>query len=778
MQHVHVLGAIHALALLTLTWRSAGRLTSPLLPRLAALYLLAWCNLVLTGLMLSLLSRLNRVGLYLAVSLAIAALLDIALRYRVVAPHAMRWPEIGVERTPVDRVVRGVLSGTLALAAIASAIICLAYVPNNWDSATYRFSRAFFYLAQGNLLHTGSLDARMSFYPLNGALLYVFTALYQVPAQVMSLVTYVAWVYTALGVYMAARSWRASRTGGLVAAWACCMSPSILAQATATTDELLAAIPMLLGLVFGREFWISGRRRYALLAAIGTGLGLGTKLHWVFYSVFLVAAAVAIATHALRDRAFGSTLARRLPVLVAAGVLAASLSIPFMVSNYVSSGQITHMVYNRLVLNQPFNVSLALEKIRVSTAEMFLSPIPDLVPPIDREQRQAAYLAFNRFFMNCCFSDLVETVKPPYPGGYFFQGPANPEGFLFYEYTWLGFLPHLLLLVGVTYFLARGFPLASMALVASFFCWHFTSAMQTRYQAGQVGSYYSYAAVLAAAALGPAWDFARTSRGVAGRVLMTCFTIVFVTHMVLAYNLLQYGGLRNLQFLWNRQEPPDAHAVDPPVVEAIRAARNIYIPSTRWELLYWNLMRFNPGARYTTGGELVLPSRDTLMLLSITPRVDGGLLAARLPRGSGPGLTYLGRGDGDHMFAQGNGVAGRFPDRSRHVLLRFAWRRDPASGALEGVESLACCVGIGPDEGVEVRHGLLSRATGTYIWREWSRPGQPSGRLALPPDDRYDRLAIETRSLKHPEEIVRTVYDLGHDYYEIREAEERQAVGA
>ena len=50
---------------------------------------------------------------------------------------------------------------------------------------------------------------------------------------------------------------------------------------------------------------------------------------------------------------------------------------------------------------------------------------------------------------------------------------------------------------------------------------------------------------------------------------------------------------------------------------------SIYIPFTRWELLYWNLMRFNPGARYRTGGELTLPSRDTLMLLSIAPRVDG-----------------------------------------------------------------------------------------------------------------------------------------------------------
>ena len=87
-------------------------------------------------------------------------------------------------------------------------------------------------------------------------------------------------------------------------------------------------------------------------------------------------------------------------MLLVAAVVAASLSTPFIVSNYISSGHITIAEFNRTVLNQPFRLSLALEKIRVNTAELFLSPIPDLVPPIDQEQRRSSYMAFNRFFMS------------------------------------------------------------------------------------------------------------------------------------------------------------------------------------------------------------------------------------------------------------------------------------------------------------------------------------------------------------------------------------------
>ena len=272
MPHVQLIGATHALILIILGWRSAGRLVSSLRPRLAAAGLLIWCDLVLTGLLLSLFSKLDQVALYFSVSLAIATAVEVILRRRSIVPSALETVSVESDNALFDRVLRYVLSGTLVLAAIASAIICLAYAPNNWDSATYRFSRAFFYLAQGNLLHTGNWDPRLSFYPLNGALLYAFPAMYRFSPKWMSLVTYMAWIFTGLSVYVAAQSFRTSRTGSIVAAWLCCLSPSILAQATSTNDELLSAVPILLGLVFAREFWLTNLRRYAILAGIGIGL--------------------------------------------------------------------------------------------------------------------------------------------------------------------------------------------------------------------------------------------------------------------------------------------------------------------------------------------------------------------------------------------------------------------------------------------------------------------------------------------------------------------------
>lgn len=777
MREPQLIGAVHILVLLILGCRSSARLVANPWPRLAVAGLLIWSNLVVTGLLLSLFSKLDHIALYLAVSVGLAVGADIVLRRGRIAPSAMGLVSDDPDESVFDRVLRYGLGGTFALAAVASAIICLSHVPSNWDSATYRFSRAFFYLAQGNLLHIDNWDPRLSIYPLNGALLYVFPALYQFPPWSMALVTYIAWLFTALAVYVAARSFGTSRTGSAVAAWSCGMSPSVLAQATSTNDELLAAVPILLGVVFAREFWLTGQRRHAVLAGLGLGLGLGTKLHWIFYSVFVGALAIVTAVRAVRHADVRSGLARRLPMLLVAAVVAASLSTPFIGANYLSIGQATIAEFNNLVLNRPFRLSLALEKIRVNTAELFLSPFPDLVPPIDREQRRAAYTAFNRFFVGCCFSDLVETVKLSHPGGYAFRGPANPDGYLFREYTWLGFLPHLFLLVGAAGAagaFGRRFPLASVVCVLSFFCWHATTAMQTRYQDGSI--YYSFAAVLAAGGLGPAWDFARRSRQTARRLFMVCFFIVFGTHLMLGYNLLQFGELRNLRFLWRGEPAPDAHPVDARVADAVRSARAIYIPYTRWEVLYWNFMRFNPTARYTTGKELVLPASRTLMLLSIAPLVDTGIDAARfparLPSTTGPGLTYLGRADGDHVFAQGDGVESRFPERRGYVLLRFTWSRDEQSRAIKGVEAIACCVGNGPADRVEWRFELLSRTTGKQIVGEWARPGSSTLGIRSLGDARFDTLVIETRGVDHPDEVVRTVHDLTRQFYDIRARED------
>lgn len=417
-------------------------------------------------------------------------------------------------------------------------------------------------------------------------LAYVFFALYQFGEHWMYFVTGLAWIFAGLGIYSAARGLGASHTGSVVAAWLGLMSPNVLAQAASTNDEVLAATPILIGLSFGMAWLSTSRRRYAVLAGIGIGLGCGTKLHWTFYWVFVLAALILLAIRFLRKPHAWPELRCRIPDVLLAGCVALPMIGAFAVCNYISSGQVMDPRLAEVNLNYPFRLDIAREKIRINTAQLFLNPIPDLVPPVHPEQRQAAYSAFNRFFVKCCFSDLVETIKPS-KSGYRFAGIAKPDGFAYTEYTvWLGFLPHLLVLACLAAVFTRRLPFASLAVLAAFFFWHATDSVQGLY-IDDAAAYYSFPAVLSVAGLAPAWDLARASRRPIGRMLLAGFFVVFATHAVLGANLLALGRLRNVSFVWHKPSPPaDLHALEPVVIEAIESARQIYIPYAHWEILY------------------------------------------------------------------------------------------------------------------------------------------------------------------------------------------------
>jgi hypothetical protein len=259
--------------------------------------------------------------------------------------------------------------------------------------------------------------------------------------------------------------------------------------------------------------------------------------------------------------------------------------------------------------------------------------------------------------------------------------------------------------------------------------------------------------------------------------MLACFFLVIATHMMLATNLLAFGGLRNLKFVTHKPSPPaDLHPVDPAVVDAIQSAHQIYIPYAHWEVLYWNFMRFNPAASYRTGLELNSPASDLLMLVSTAPEHDVDLLPAKLPAGNVPGLVYVGLASGDQIFATGAHLESKYPSRRAYTVIPFTWAFDNASGTRigvhtggfrENVQSLACCIGIRPEDGVELRYELQSTRTGRQLDHDWFLPGQSDHGLSLDPIAEYDTLAIETRSVKQPDEIVRTVHRLSSGAYTV-----------
>ena len=218
------------------------------------------------------------------------------------------------------------------------------------------------------------------------------------------------------------------------------------------------------------------------------------------------------------------------------------------------------------------------------------------------------------------------------------------------------------------------------------------------------------------------------------------------------------------------------HPVDNSVVAAVTAARNIYIPATHWEVLYWNFMRFNPAAKYVTGQILQPPTPDTLMLLSMDPSITRvnrtgedlsiATLAVRLPHSSVPALTYIGDANYDHIFAQGDEVHTRHPGRDRYALLEIKWRQRPVTGGILSAET-ACCTGVQPSDQVAFRYAFQSNATGQRMGPDWSVTGLRSGVSFAAANTGYDTLVIEFEDLKHPGTIERTVYPLSQTRYEI-----------
>jgi hypothetical protein len=766
MPPLQFIGFVHALILFTLSGISACRLTAGAVHRLCAAYLLTWCNLVCSGLFLASFSKLNSVPLYFATSVTLAITIEVWLWFRKMSPLRVKITAVTDQRRRFDRLLREALWASLSLAALASLLICVHYTPNNWDSCTYRFGRVFFYLSQGNLFHFASTsDLRMLYYPLNGVLAYVFLALYQFSAHWMYFVTGLTWIFAGLGIYSAARSLGASHTGCLVAAWLGVMAPNTLAQAVSTTDEVLAATPLLIGLGFGMAWWSTSRRRYAVLAGIGIGLGCGAKLHWTFYWVLILIVFLLSALQFLRKQGLRWEVRRRIPDVVIAGFVALPLVGSFALCNYLSSGWIMHPGLAEGNLNQPFRLDIAREKIRINTAQLFLNPIPDLVPPVHPEQRKTAYAAFNEFFRRCCFSDLVETVKMS-RSGYRFDGLVKPTGYGYHEYTtWLGFLPHLFvaaLLVGVW---TRKLPALCLPLLASFFFWHATNSMQSLY-IDDASAYYTYPAVLGVAALGPMWDLARTSRRFAAQVLLVGFLAVIATHLLLGVNLLAFGGLRSVRFLWSKDAPAvEMHAVDPATIEAIQSASQIYIPYTHWEILYWNYMRFNPAARYTTGVDVGLQKSGVMTLLSAAPESDRDLLPVRIPRGPASGMRYLGPFENDQMFASGASTSSKQPARNGYTVVHFDWRPKGSSGTGSGLQTNACCLGLKPADRIQLRYELRSETGNSKVMHDWFLPGQPDNGLHFDAGAKYDTLVVETRRVNHPGEVIQTVHHLGANHY-------------
>ncbi|MCF7689279.1 MAG: hypothetical protein K9N01_13380 [Cephaloticoccus sp.] len=230
--------------------------------RWIATLLLAWGNLVITSLLLAALRHLGDPGWFFRLSLILALVTWFALRR--VAPEPPTATETGTDQ----------LSPRLLLLFCASLLplvymgirIAATYEPNNYDSLTYHLPRAMYYLGQDNLAHFDTGNPRQTFFPFNYNLLQLFGLIYSPPLQVVNFINLVAWAVGGTAIYRLCRLAAASSAAALGATWLALTATQVLAQATATTNDLPTGVALLGALVFVIR-WIKTQRTRDALGA-------------------------------------------------------------------------------------------------------------------------------------------------------------------------------------------------------------------------------------------------------------------------------------------------------------------------------------------------------------------------------------------------------------------------------------------------------------------------------------------------------------------------------
>jgi hypothetical protein len=514
----------------------------------------------------------------------------------------------GINLEKIQRELRAdplamILLGTMALVALGAALIGYAALPNNWDTLAYRFSRVYFYLSSGALSHPAAgFDPRANFYPFNGSILYLFLAQYQLTGVIFNFVSFAAW--SALGVagfyftLIAGASVRAAIATTLLVT----TTPGVLCGANSTTDEVIAAAPLLMSFVFG-VLWVRFRSNTGLfLSALSLSICLGVKNHWLFLTGFgsLVLLLAATRWRAEVSNLLSATVNRRL--IACTVLLSAPLVTAYLAVNYVSSGKLGEVEFTRNVINVPFSWEVAKQGTKLYTAQLLLTPLVDhtflLGRDIAREAIRWANEATGPFLTNGLKQEFPFTHR-----FYTFRGLYPPDGEVYYEQTiWAGLMPYLLLVGGVLYLVVK--PIRNRFcwfMLLLFPLWHLAFSFLHRY-AETVCSYYVYVSPLAFVTLGVIWDQTRSAPQRTARILSKMFPAVIVSNLLLAGVLFAMSAKRDISLAWTSSDGETAVSrVEGPVRNVITASKKVYFPYNHWELLYWNIMRLNPSALYFTG---------------------------------------------------------------------------------------------------------------------------------------------------------------------------------
>jgi 4-amino-4-deoxy-L-arabinose transferase-like glycosyltransferase len=395
----------HVFGLLFVTGAFAFRLYQHPIDRTFAIALTAWANIVVTGLALSVMHRLGDPVLFVRVSMLLA-FLTLLLAYLFIRREPSPSPQQQVIAGEVNWLPVIAFALTIIPLVAASLLIALAYPPSNYDSLTYHLPRVMFYLGQGSLAHFETENIRQIFFPFNLSLLHLAVLQHGVAFEkLLTLLNVGFWLVAGAAIYRICRLASYSIGASLAATWLALTSTQILAQATATTNDLPTGAALLMAVVFFQS-WMHARRPLdALMSGLALGLGFGSKLT----AVFFIPPAVVIA--GLLAYRYRSSISRhvwfqQVRVWAIPLIIFVILAAPFAVYNMKATG---HWMTDSSTLRSTSHLLGVFGKRRRPIPWSFLEPPNASRSTFRLRERLTALLRHS-----CCRTGILHTLSLPY----------------------------------------------------------------------------------------------------------------------------------------------------------------------------------------------------------------------------------------------------------------------------------------------------------------------------------------------------------------------------
>lgn len=735
-----------------------------------AAYVLLWAGLVFGAHGASVAHALNDLTVYVPCTLAAVAGLLALFRFvdgQSPAAPLLTMPQLAftpIENPKVRRFLFWFLIGSLAFVGLSSLVLGLSVYPDNADSMIYRLPRAFWYVSNGSFLHPfESLDKRITFYPLDGVALYVPLVLYNLPGTLHSAPSLVAWFLLVYTSYRFARALGADRLIALFSAWLVAVTPSILAQATSTNDEIFTAVVLLVGLYMGWRWLVTGRHGYFLLMAMAVGLSVGTKLHIIFLTPVLLAAFALAAWHARQEKGtwrrwLSAIGGRTFSISLAVAIF---LVVPFLFYNYASTGRFYFFNdFKAEVFNLQGSLQGIFQNLLIYLSQMLFSPIADLNSWPVANDRQAFNSMLNAA-IDPWIRPYIDWNPSHYHMNYRYVGVTLPVSVRFVEFSlWSGFV-WMLWPLQARLALKQAFPLRGLFFLIALTppIWLLFWSATTLYMEG-TATYFTFYLICAAPAA--AFSFGDIRRPTLSELRWVLIALVAATNLIISVNMLMFSGFRALPDLYYaRTWPFDWDLVDPKIIAELRRADRARIVLLHEKMPYFAFMHWNPMARYYTPYPVDrLPDADgILQILPVSSMDRYGYVVLNIPGKTAKGVTYLGtmRGIGrEAIFALGNGVERRYPDDSHYAILSMSVL--PAvGGSVVRMETRA--MGLFAEDNLEF-HYVMTYDGKELFRRDWSRdPGFTVNVLGYNPEAQQALLTVMVRSaLSHKALTQATVH--------------------